>query len=309
MCCLNVRLCAQDSTTVTVPNTDSIRQVQLQDSLALVARTDSLAQVRKDSLIRRKSIDSLAYASFQQRLRQNSIATPKGNKISVIEFSRAHTDYNFEFLLFIILLLIPGVFRLTNPSYFRNTFIAFKNPNLSARHLSDQLSQNSLASLIMNAYFCLVMAAFIILLLKKFNIQHHLYFQNHWVLLILASIAIAVIYIFKAGFLKLISLVFGLEEPIEAYIFNISLLNKILAYVMLPVLAVLSFGSASWLYPAAILGICTIAIFLIQRYIRSIGSFNSLINFSKFHFFLYLCASEIIPLLILFKAISNSILR
>ena len=300
---------------------DSIRiAAARRDSLTLLARADSLQQARDsmarvalqrqtDSVALRHTIDSVSKLRFHTLLENNSIAYPSGDKVNAVETARKRQHHNFDFALFIILLAIPAVFRLINPSYFRNIFIAYRNPNLSARQLREQLSQNSLGNLVMNAYACLVLGAFGFLLLEKYQLDFGKYLRNEWLLLLILSLTVGSAFIIKAVFLKLLGWIFRIEETLDTYAFNIFLLHKVAAFVLLPVMAVMTFGGSKWIQPMSLLGVIVLLLFLVQRYIRSINSFNSLLNFSKFHFFLYLCASEIMPLLIFVKAISKFIMR
>ena len=300
---------------------DSIRiAAARRDSLTLLARADSLQQARDsmarvalqrqtDSVALRHTIDSVYELRFHTLLENNSIAYPLGDKVNAVETARKRQHHNFDFALFIILLAIPAVFRLINPSYFRNIFIAYRNPNLSARQLREQLSQNSLGNLVMNAYACLVLGAFGFLLLEKYQLDFGKYLRNEWLLLLILSLTVGSAFIIKAVFLKLLGWIFRIEETLDTYAFNIFLLHKVAAFVLLPVMAVMTFGGSKWIQPMSLLGVIVLLLFLVQRYIRSINSFNSLLNFSKFHFFLYLCASEIMPLLIFVKAISKFIMR
>lgn len=283
---------------------DSLRQEQVRDSMARAA-----LQRQTDSIALRHTIDSVSELSFHNLLEHNSIAYPSGDKVNAVETARKRQHHNFDFALFIILLAIPAVFRLINPSYFRNIFIAYRNPNLSARQLREQLSQNSLGNLVMNAYACLVLGAFGFLLLEKYQLDFGKYLRNEWLLLLILSLTVGSAFIIKAVFLKLLGWIFRIEETLDTYAFNIFLLHKVAAFVLLPVMAVMTFGGSKWIQPMSLLGVIVLLLFLVQRYIRSINSFNSLLNFSKFHFFLYLCASEIMPLLIFVKAISKFIMR
>jgi len=305
----------------TAQTQDSIRiAAARRDSLTLLARADSLQQARDsmarvalqrqaDSVALRHTIDSVSELRFHTLLENNSIAYPSGDKVNAVETARKRQHHNFDFALFIILLAIPAVFRLINPSYFRNIFIAYRNPNLSARQLREQLSQNSLGNLVMNAYACLVLGAFGFLLLEKYQLDFGKYLRNEWLLLLILSLTVGSTFIIKAVFLKLLGWIFRIEETLDTYAFNIFLLHKVAAFVLLPVMAVMTFGGSKWIQPMSLLGVIVLLLFLVQRYIRSINSFNSLLNFSKFHFFLYLCASEIMPLLIFVKAISKFIMR
>ena len=113
---------------------------------------------------------------------------------------------------------------------------------------------------------------------------------------------IAVIYTMKYLLLKLAGFIFGLDEEIDAYIFNIFLSNNFFGMVLFPG-AVLLF-----LYPqlsqssiVSTIVIITAALFFLYRILRGILIGRALPSYSPVYLFLYLCALEIAPLLVLLK--------
>jgi hypothetical protein len=70
----------------------------------------------------------------------------------------------------------------------------------------------------------------------------------------------------------------------------------------------MAFGSAALAGPAVVVSVIVIALLFINRYIRSWQVFGSFFQYSKFHFFTYLCASEILPLAVLMKLLVRGLL-
>src|SRR5690606_24848803 len=175
--------------------------------------------------------------------------------------------------------------------------VAFRNPNLSARHLREQLSQNSLASLVMDIFFNISFGLYTYQLLKYFHIKPFSFINNDLILLLFLIISFGLIYFFRYLFLKATGYIFDIEEHTNTYSFNIFLINKVLAVNLLPCIAVISFGVGAWVQAVIFCSFLLIITLQVMRYIRSASLFRYLLQTSKFHFFLYLCASEILPII------------
>ncbi len=114
------------------------------------------------------------------------------------------------------------------------------------------------------------------------------------------AFAISFIYTIKLLILKVIGHVFMIDKAIVIYIFNIFLINNLLGITLLPVLTFISFSHVYKEY-AIILAIVLIACAFLYRIIRGWLIGMSYSRFSILYLFLYLCALEIAPLLILVK--------
>ncbi|MBX9449055.1 MAG: hypothetical protein KL787_04775, partial [Taibaiella sp.] len=66
---------------------------------------------------------------------------------------------------------------------------------------------------------------------------------------------------------------------------NISLINKMLTIILLPILCLLIFTSAGIAKIAALISFVIIFLAILNRYARSRESVSSLIKSNKFHFF------------------------
>jgi hypothetical protein len=97
--------------------------------------------------------------------------------------------------------------------------------------------------------------------------------------------------------------VFNAGELVNTYIFVVFMINKVLGVLLVPFILVLAFAKPI-LHPYAIGGAALITVLLIlYRYLFSLTSVRNKLHISSFHFFLYLCAFEILPLTILYKFI------
>lgn len=267
---------------------------------ALILPIGAFANAANDTTLHQETVQAV-----QNTIEQNFIATPEGASINNIQITRPQNNQNFEFTIILLLIAIPAIFRFVNPVYFNNIFVAYRNPNLSARQLKDQLSQNSLASLVMDFYFCYVFGAYAFFLIKYKFSNFYFSFDNELLLIVFCTLFFGVIYAFKYVFLLLMGWVMKQQEVFNNYSFNVFLINKVLAIILLPFLLIIAFGEGGWVQATTFVSFIVIALAFVQRYIRSSTLFGNLLKYSKFHFFLYLCASEIVPFAILGKALSN----
>lgn len=214
-------------------------------------------------------------------------------------------DRSSDFLLILALITFIGIFRAANPSYLRNLFRAFRNPTLSTRQLKEQLRQDSAASLTMDVIFCISLGLYLYFALGHIH-NKKIIFDYPAIIIILGFIVLfMVIYAVRFLFLKFTGWVFHITEITDNYTFNVFLINKILGIVLIPFTVILAFGQGQWVQASLFLSFLVIAILFLNRYLRSGVVFGYFIKFSKFHFFMYLCASELLPLAVLMKLVNQ----
>lgn len=109
------------------------------------------------------------------------------------------------------------------------------------------------------------------------------------------------VYLVKHLVLNVISTIFPVSKELNQYNFNILLFNILLGLVLLPVNVLLAFGPEGLLKPLAITGGVIVLLFYLFRQFRGLLITNRLLAQSPFHFFVYLCTIEILPILIVLK--------
>jgi hypothetical protein len=121
-----------------------------------------------------------------------------------------------------------------------------------------------------------------------------------------ASLSFTIITLFAAKFLllKFIGFVFNINKLVSEYLSVLYLTYFNIAFVFLPVVVCFSLVSASIIPLILLLALTLIVIIFIWQYIRSSVNIISNILFHKFYLFIYLCALEICPILILIKALN-----
>jgi hypothetical protein len=92
-----------------------------------------------------------------------------------------------------------------------------------------------------------------------------------------------------------------MQKEAVAYNYIVFLVNKIIGIVVLPLILLLAFPTENFIAAATIVTTAVVAILLIYRYAVSLSIIRSNVKVSPLHFFIYLCAIEIIPILIIYK--------
>ncbi len=230
-----------------------------------------------------------------------------GQTTYVATLAKPHTfhDRTADFAVVVVLIALLGIFRITNPSYFRNLFRAFRNPTLSTRQLKDQLRQNSIATLAMDLFFCISLGLYLFFLLNYMHRQGPLGNYPPAVVILACILLFVAVYTVRFLFLKFTGWVFKIPEITDNYTFNVFLINKIMGIALIPFTIILAFGQGAWVQVALLLSGIVVLILLMNRYLRSGVAFGYFLKFSKFHFFMYLCASELLPLAVLVKLFSG----
>ena len=230
---------------------------------------------------------------------QKKASSSAGEVLFKIEQKFALPNKDVLFYAIIGLLFLYGFLIQIAPQYIAKLFSQFSQSSLRMMQNREQLLQNSVASFIMN--FGFVLSFSLMATLVIFN--EHLLPINFWEGFFYMCLFFLGLYTGKYICLTIAGYVFNTIELVETYIFVVFMINKILGVLLIPFIGILAFA-APILHPFAIWGASALMVLLIlYRYLFSLTSVRNKLHISSFHFFLYLCAFEIIPLLILYKLI------
>jgi hypothetical protein len=204
------------------------------------------------------------------------------------------------FYVLIVLLLLFAFLRQAFFKYFNDLFRLFFRTTLKQRQIREQLIQTPLPSLLFNAFFVVSAGLYIDILFYHFNFAP---VDNFWLLFLYCCIGLSVIYTVKFVGLKITGWLFNMKEAADAYIFVVFIINKVIGIFLVPFVVLLSFMEGSAYTIALVLSWCGIGILFIYRFLLTYASIRNMVTFNPFHFFLYLCAFEIAPLLLIYKAL------
>ncbi len=203
------------------------------------------------------------------------------------------------FYLLTGLIFFVAFIKLIFPKYFHSLLLLSFQTSFRQRQTREQLTQDNLASLLMNLLFFISGGIFISLVSNAEGYSG----LSFWKLLLPSSLILAVIYSFKYLFLIFFGWIFNVKSAVNTYIFIVFMMNKIIGIILIPILLILAFSPTQITQPVLILSLFLIGILLIYRYLISLVTIRHELKVNAIHFFLYLCAVEILPLLLIYKVL------
>lgn len=212
-------------------------------------------------------------------------------------------QFNGKELIFYVLiglLIVYGLFRQAFPKYFNDLLRVFFRTTIKQRQVREQMIQTPLPSLLLNGLFVISAGMYLSFILQYFNMSPA---QNFWLMTFYCIIGLSGIYLVKFLGLKFSGWLFNMKESAESYIFIVFITNKMVGIVLLPFLVLLAFGQGALYAVSLTLSWCVIGCIYIYRFILTYTTIRNQIKLNPFHFFLYLLAFEIAPLLLVYKGL------
>ena len=278
---------------------DSLR---IKDSLLFVQkRADSirLDSIRKSLVLLANKKDTSTYGSIFGGA-YIPINLPW---VALLEKERNPEGKEDLFYILIGLVALVAFTKAVFPRYFSNIFSLFFQTSHRQKQAIEQINNSKISSLLLNIAFVACFALYASIIFENKGIFH----LKPWILLLYSVIAVAGIYLFKFVFLNFIGWAFNAKDAMESYAFVVFLGNKIAAIVLLPFLFILAFTGGDIAAVGLIVTYCLFGMVLLYRYFVAMGILRNELHLHALHFFLYLCAVEILPLLLIYKAVFNLI--
>ncbi|MEE9437939.1 MAG: DUF4271 domain-containing protein [Saprospiraceae bacterium] len=133
----------------------------------------------------------------------------------------------------------------------------------------------------------------------------HFYNLTGWLVFKYCAMCVVFIYLAKHIMIWILNITFPFQKEISLYGFTIESYNIFLGIILIPINLIVAFSHYNIATSVLFLGIGIIGVLLILRSIRSLLLASVHIQNSLFHFLLYLCAFEILPMLLFFKVIGK----
>lgn len=207
------------------------------------------------------------------------------------------------FYTVIFLVFILGFIKNVFPKYFQNLFRLFFQTSLRQKQTKDQLEQDGQASLLINLFFLLSAGLFITLLIQQYQWVD----MPYWKLYAYSTAVLAIIYLGKYLFVSFAGWVFNNGQSAASYLFLVAVVNRIMGVVLLPLTVILAFAEAPIAIIALTISFGVVTLLFFYRYIVSFGLLRSELQVNPFHFFLYLCAVEILPMALIYKLLVENL--
>lgn len=238
------------------------------------------------------------------------LAIPFAGKPVITFMVQKHvaTTQTLDFYLVMALVLFLGGIRVVDPKYFSELWATFRNPTLGNRQAKDKMRQASFTNFLTNLFFTLSAGFYLYYAAGRFVPRTRLD-ESPGGLLLMMTLGMNVIYLIKFFAIRFSGWAFRVQGITEQYLFNVFLINKVIGLVLLPFVIVLAFASPAISETALFVSFLLLMFLFANRYLRSWQVFGSFFQYSKFHFFTYLCASELLPLAVLLKFLVRGLLH
>jgi Domain of unknown function (DUF4271) len=268
----------------------------------LHAQVPDTATAAKDSISTAQATAVDKYtATINSLLKDNTYLNSSGQPVALGATIRQSNQANYLFYLLLGVVFFLGALRVFYARYFSNLFRVFFNTSLRQSQLTDQLLQAKLPSLLYNLLFVVSGGFFLYLLLGLYNQLPA--GSKWWLALPLCVTAIGTIYIAKYSTLKFTGWITSYKAPLDTYTFIVFLINKIIGILLIPMIVVMAFAEQSIAQTTAVVALLITAMMLLLRFVKSYGLLQGQVKVSRFHFFLYILGIEVLPLLLIYKAL------
>jgi hypothetical protein len=248
---------------------------------------------------------AIAVSAYKILLDTNRFLNARGLPQALSILPKKEDNKQIFFYLFAFLFLILGITRSFFSRYFSTLFSVFFNSTLKQNQLTDQLEQAKLPSLIFNIFF-IVTTGLYVFFLVKFNSLSATASATKLMLACIAAVGIS--YFVKYLSLKFTGWLTSYSEEANTYIFIIFLLNKMIGLFLLPVVTIMAFCKVEIVSVTILFSLIVLAVIFLVRFFRSYSLLQSKLKVSPFHFILYVTSLEILPILLIYKLVSNYLL-
>jgi hypothetical protein len=270
-------------------------------------KLDTLAQVRPGPILT-EAIDtqvsfpdaSAVRERFQEILHKDSYFNFSGQPVRNNAEIKKPQGKEGIFYFMAGLLVYFGLIRLFFGRYLNDILSLFFRATMKQQQIRDQLLQAPIPSLVLNFLYIITCSTFLTFAALHY---HFTRISNCWLLLAYCTGGLSVIYFIKFIALRVTGWIFNVGHATDIYIFIVFMVNKVIGILLLPMLVLLAFTEPPLYTIAMNLSFAMLIIFLGYRFIISYRPIRNEIKVNRFHFFLYLCAFEIAPLLLIYKVL------
>ncbi len=204
-----------------------------------------------------------------------------------------------QFYLLVGMFALLAFIRVAFARYFTNLFALLFQASFRQKQTREQMAQDNLASLFLNILFFASGGLYITLLVQ----YYHWADVGFWWLFMLCALTLMAVYSIKFLFLRFTGWAFQSSQAASTYAFVVFLINKIAGVLLLPIVLIMSFSLPGIQEIALGLASGLLILLFLYRYFISAGNLRNILKVNFLHFSLYLCAVEILPLLLIYKVL------
>lgn len=260
---------------------DTIKLDSLPVSAAKVIRT--VHKISKPSRVYTKSL-------FESNLLTTHEIQPKVKNV-------AHTDWVTS-----VLLVVVGIGCILNISYrnrLRQLFNAFVSNRFVGQIVREENVMFQRISIFLTLLFLFVTSLFIFQISRYYSFP--LTTSASFTTFSVIAFALLSFYFIKISTFNFLGFLLKIEKEMKEYVFTIFLYNHFVGVGLIPIVVLLAFVPNIPQKGVILFGLSFFVFAFLVRTLRSYGNVSASSRFSIFYLFLYLCALEILPLVVITK--------
>jgi hypothetical protein len=263
------------------------------DSLKNLAIKSNVSDSLKDTLKHDSTQIAIQKAPIKKILQRN-------NAVQLMPGSpRNAPEHDIVFYILIFLLFFLGLIKTSFPKYVNSIFSLSFQATFRQTQIKEQMAQNFFPAFMLNVLFVLCGGLFITL----FAEYNHWATIEFWQLFVYSTAILLLIYLAKYIVISFTGWVFNTKDAAMEYRFVVFLINKLLGIILLPLLFLIAYADNKIQNISITIVICIAVFSLAIRYLVSLARIRKNLSITAFHFFIYLCAVEIMPLLVIYKVL------
>ncbi|HRD79191.1 MAG TPA: DUF4271 domain-containing protein [Saprospiraceae bacterium] len=197
-----------------------------------------------------------------------------------------------------LLTLLITIFR----GVYQKAYRGFLNENMLNQIHREAQSSGALAYYILYIMFVLNAGTFVFLVARHFGATFPWGLWQSWLMCVAGTAALVLA---KHLVLTYIGAVFPVDKETSNYQFTMVVFGILLSLVLVAANVFVAYGPSEMTTPALFATFGITGLLYAFRSLRGLLIANNFLATHKFHFFLYLCAVEIAPLLVFVKLIQN----
>jgi hypothetical protein len=128
-----------------------------------------------------------------------------------------------------------------------------------------------------------------------------------WIIILLSAGVLAAVYMIKYLVTLFDGWVFNARQAAANYSFIVFLINRFAGIVLLPLVLLAAFYNGETQIVMFTIMAGVLVFLLLYRYLLSLTVVRKNLKMSALHFFIYLCAVELMPLLVIYKVLFSEI--
>jgi hypothetical protein len=216
----------------------------------------------------------------------------------------ATDDKNFRFSLTLAMLISLALSLTIYRAQITKAYHAFTNENVMKMLHRDKGTVAYIPYYVLYVLFLFNVGVYIYLLLRYYNLTPEI--SNFSLLMLTAGIPAGLVFL-KHLAINILGWVFPIQKETSIYSMTITIFGIVLSIILFVANVIIAYAPPQIIPIVIYLSFIILGIVYFFRSIRGLSIASKFLNRNKFHFFIYLCAVEIAPVLILWKiAISGT---